>query len=130
MWLQDVSSGVIKVRNKPHFHGIAANCEYYRDRRGRRFGYFCRNPAERGNQGDPTLHQLIGERSQFRVLFCRSQIGRHVTTFDKAALLQAQAKSAHPVGARVIKYTNDRQRRLLGVRSGRPYCSHTTEKRE
>lgn len=36
----DVTAGVIKIRNKSHFHRIAANREHNRDRRGRRFGYF------------------------------------------------------------------------------------------
>ena len=77
---------MIEVWHKPYLHRISTDCEHDGDRGSSSFGYFCGDPAECSNQRDSTLHQLLSKWSQFRILFCRPQIGRYVAAFDNTTI--------------------------------------------
>src|SRR5208337_5122771 len=119
---REIPVGTIKAPHKAQFDRITADDEHYGNRRGRRFGHFCWEPAERGNHGYAPPNQLRRKGRQFNVLLCRPVLDRHVAAFDKAAFAQSLAEGGHPLTAQVIKDTNYRQRLLLRARRERPRC--------
>ena len=131
-----VAARMGETGNKAELDWVLADAEHDGDRRSRRFGCErCGRTDRRGYDGNRAADEISDERGEAIVAAIEPMVlDRYILPLDIAAFRKPFAKrSALARGVlrrATVDETDDRHRRLLCPRRGRPRCRRAAEKRD